>query len=97
MADAEQTEIWRKEFESSFTPSDENAFDRHESEYKDLYKNQRLEWMWIGYLMLKNNQKVIELPAPFEFSRNMKKYYSAEEVERCIKSAGYTYTVKESS
>lgn len=94
MTDAEQIEVWRKQFESEF----DDVSQKYDS---GIYRNSHRESMWQGFLMAKRSQPVIELPKPtaIDFgtlnSINSIDCLSIYSIGEAITAAGYKYKVKE--
>ncbi len=89
MADQQQIEKWKEEFESHYP----NGFQQDTSV---SYGNYSVQLMWQGFVMAKRAQKPVVLkPTEVIINENRTDYFMlASDVKKAIDTAGYTYTVK---
>lgn len=89
----DQIEKWKKEFESMC----EYKLNHAEPKFGDkgVYAQPWANDMLKGFIMAKQSQQVIELPYPYRGDGF--RYWTENDIDLAIESAGYTYTVKDKS
>lgn len=85
-------EVWRAEFEGGMKLNYPKV-----SLFRsgDRYFGAIAEGAYIGFLMAKQSQKVVELPERHFYPDDMDKFFWCDEVIAALTAAGIQYTVKE--